>query len=128
MSNSLPDKPFPGIRVPEIIPTDGPKVWKELWNLLRANWGMEEDEYGMPERTKIPEHPSFVETTEEMYDDQLGAVPPAIMIRNAFACGEPWNHDPDGYPVYACFVNWGGRYFAAYMTPKQFRATFGNRT
>jgi hypothetical protein len=46
---------------------------------------------------------SWVTTTTRVQEDQLGCVPPAGYFRSGFAVGEPWDHTPDGQPIYLCF-------------------------
>lgn len=71
----------------------GPREWAELWSTMDAN----------------PE--AWVETTEEMYWEMLGCLPPRKMSANAFLVGEPLRHDERG-AVHACFVRVGGVYWA----------------
>jgi hypothetical protein len=54
--------------------------------------------------------PSWFETTREVYDNQLGAVPP-IYFRGGFMASEPADHDARGVPIYAALVEIGDRCF-----------------
>lgn len=49
---------------------------------------------------------SWVETNEEVYYNQLGAVPPIRMIGSAFMVGEAFD-----FNTYAVFMRVEGRYF-----------------
>jgi hypothetical protein len=66
----------------------------------------------------------WIPTTESMYWEMLGCVPPrAQRCCGAFLVGEANNTNVDGYPVYACFKHEpGDRYFARNLTVEQFRA------
>ena len=85
-------------------------VWDELWAAMRTHYVTNAD-YWVP-------------TTEDMSDDQLGAVPPEAMSDSAFLVGEPADHNADGEAVYACFWNRGSYetpdYVARYLTLKEF--------
>ncbi len=54
--------------------------------------------------------PGWFETTEAVYDNQLGVLPP-IYFRGGFMVSEPADHDGRGVPIYAAFVKVGPRYF-----------------
>ncbi len=69
---------------------NSPKVWLELWAEMRQNWENKSD--------------AWVETTAEMFYDQLGAVYPVAMIPGAFVMGEPWSTDSEGNYVHAIFA------------------------
>ena len=64
----------------------------------------------------------WIPTTEAMYWEMLGCVPPRAMRGGAFLVGEANNSNADGYPVYACFKQLGDNYFARNLTLEQFRA------
>lgn len=56
---------------------------------------------------------TWIETTEERYDDMLGAVPPASMDgRGAFLLGEPYS-DRGGKPTFHAFKREKGVYYAS---------------
>ena len=86
------------------------KSGKALWDEIQSNYYSGNDEW--------------VETTEEMFDEMLGAVPPVAMISTAFLMGEPWNHNDAGQAVYAAFKAKSGKCFAKYMTVNEFRSDF----
>lgn len=104
----------------EVLPTEAPLVWAQLWETMQREWNYKEYQL-----VDVPEKPRWVETTEEMYDSSLGAVPPVVMTRGAFLTGEPWNHTTTGKAVYSAFRQSEGKYFAMYMTRAMFRETFG---
>jgi len=54
---------------------------------------------------------SWFETTEDVYWDQLGSVPPYRHNGKAFVVGVPWDHTPDDIPIATVFVQVAGRYF-----------------
>ena len=81
--------------------------WNELWEVMRAK----PDEW--------------IDTTENMYINQLEAVPPRIQIRGAFLCGEPYTHNREGKAVYVAFRSIQGMVQAKYMTFEQFRREVG---
>jgi len=93
MSFVLPVEAYPCI----------PQEWKDLWQ-------------------KMNDFPFFwIPTTENMYHDQLGSVPPAAQSSNCFLAGEP-HHSNDQYEnVYACFVHTKLGYFAKYLSLKEYR-------
>jgi hypothetical protein len=76
--------------------------WSDLWNAMDAH----------------PE--TWQPTTQNMYDEMLGALPPQAMKHNAFLVGEPKTHNAAGFPVYACFRIVGGKYEAKHLTEKEF--------
>lgn len=79
-----------------------PMEWKDLWQ-------------------KMNDFPFFwIPTTESMYHDQLGSVPPARQANGAFLVGEAHHSDDQGKNVYACFVHTKLGYFAKYMSAKEF--------
>jgi len=53
---------------------------------------------------------SWRETSEPIFWDQLGSVPPACSHGDAFAVGEAWTHSEDG-PIHAVFCVVEGRFF-----------------
>ena len=81
--------------------------WKDLWDAMDA----------YPDK--------WQPTTREMSMEMLGALPPAAMTSTAFLVGEPKTHNKDGFPIYACFRNVGGKYEAKYMTLKEFKELRG---
>lgn len=61
-------------------------------------------------------------TTAHMFDEMLGAVPPAAMGGGAFLVGEASNHNAQGGEFYACFRHHANdTYSARYMTKREFR-------
>lgn len=67
-------------------------------------------------------------TTESMFYDMLGAVPPAAMGGGAFLVGEASHHNAQGEAVYACFRQISDEYAARYMTRREFAAFLSIRT
>lgn len=77
--------------------------WKELWDAMDAH----------------PE--AWIETTEGMYHEMLGCLPPRAMWAGKFLVGEPLRH-VNGEAVHACF--WekpDGSTWARNLTVEQFR-------
>lgn len=66
----------------------------------------------------------WIPTTESMYWEMLGAVPPRAQRGGAFLVGEPLRHNENGQAVHACFKQSGDDYFARNLTLEQFRAEF----
>ena len=80
-----------------------PLVWGELWAAMDA-------------------HPTrWHATTEQMFHDMLGAVPPTAMGGGAFLVGEEVRDNENGEPVFACFRGSHGGHAARYMTRREFR-------
>ncbi len=79
-----------------------PLVWGQLWDAMKAN----------------PD--TWVETTGEMYMAMLNVLPPKRMTGWAFLVGEPDHDNAKGETVYAGFKRAGDRYFARYLTVRQF--------
>jgi hypothetical protein len=84
-----------------------PLEWAELWAAMDAN----------------PD--AWIETTEAMYWEMLGAVPPRKMIGQNFLVGEALCDNSEGYPTYSCFTKFGDTYKAKNMTLKEFMAEHG---
>lgn len=84
-----------------------PLEWQALWDAMDAN----------------PD--AWVPTTEAMYWEMLGAVPPRKMIGQNFMVGEPLRHDAQGQAIHACFTKFGETYKAHNMTLDQFMAEHG---
>jgi hypothetical protein len=81
----------------------GPLEWAELWAAMR------------------PEPHHWVLTTQNMFDEMLGAVPPRAMGNGCFLVGEADHHNNEGRAVYACFKHiHGGGIEARYMTSAEF--------
>lgn len=80
-----------------------PLVWADLWAAMR------------------PEPHQWILTTEHMFDEMLGALPPADMGGGAFLVGEANHHNAAGDAVYACFKRVGLEFEARYMTRTEFR-------
>jgi hypothetical protein len=83
-----------------------PLEWKALWDAMDAN----------------PD--AWIPTTEAMYWEMLGAVPPRSMIGRNFLVGEADHHNSEGYPVYSCFTKFGDIYKAKKLSYKQFMEAF----
>ena len=84
-----------------------PLEWKELWDAMDAN-------------------PSeWIPTTEAMYWEMLGVVPPRKMIGEQFLVGEALRSDGNGEAVYSCFTKFGDTYKAKNMTVKEFMLEHG---
>lgn len=61
------------------------------------------------------------EVSEEKYTDMLEVLPPQRMATNGFLVGEPYDHDHDGRPRFALYMQELDRYyFAGYATTKDF--------
>ena len=84
-----------------------PLEWQALWDAMDAN----------------PD--DWIPTTEAMYWEMLGAVPPRKMIGRAFLVGEALRDNDEGYPIYSCFTKFGETYKARNMTLKQFMSEHG---
>jgi hypothetical protein len=80
-----------------------PLEWKELWDAVDAN----------PDQ--------WIETTEAMYHEMLGVVPPIAQKAGSFLVGEALRHNADGQSVHACFKQKCCRFFARNMTVSQFK-------
>ena len=79
-----------------------PLEWKELWDAMEAN-------------------PSeWIPTTEAMYWEMLGVVPPRKMIGQQFLVGEALRHNSESEEVYSCFTKFGDTYKAKNMTVNEF--------
>jgi len=87
---------------PADYPSGKPLEWAELWAAMKA----------APQR--------WQPTTEHMFYEMLGAVPPRDMANGAFLVGEPDHHTADGQAVYACFKQVGEEYETRYMTHADF--------
>jgi len=81
--------------------------WQALWDAMDAN----------------PD--AWIPTTEAMYWEMLGAVPPIKIIGQNFMVGEPLRHDSQGHAVHACFTKFGETYKARNMTLEQFMSEHG---
>ena len=85
-----------------------PLEWQELWDTMKSN-------------------PSeWIPTTENMYWQMLGALPPTKMLGANFLVGEPEQHNGKGEAVYACFTKFGDTYKARYLTLVEFMAEHGH--
>ena len=63
----------------------------------------------------------WVETTEDMFHEMLNIVPPRAQTCWAFLMGEAWDSNADGKAIYEAYkADGNGRYFAKYMTVKEF--------
>lgn len=84
-----------------------PLEWQALWDAMDAN----------------PD--TWIPTTEAMYWEMLGAVPPIKIIGENFMVGEPLRHDAQGQTIHACFTKFGETYKARNMTLQQFMSEHG---
>lgn len=85
-----------------------PLEWQALWDAMDAN-------------------PSeWIPTTEAMYWEMLGVVPPRKMLGQNFLVGEPVRHNSEGEPVYSCFTKFGDTYKAKNLTLYEFMAEHGH--
>ena len=66
----------------------------------------------------------WIQTTEKMYWDMLGAVPPRAHTNGAFLVGEASHSNAEGRNMYACFRKTGGQFYAKYLTIDQFKREF----
>jgi hypothetical protein len=85
-----------------ITNSEGPKVWQSLWNEMK----------NQPFQ--------WVETTQEMYYEMLGCVPPIRQKGGFFMVGEPTSHNENGEALYAAFNKNNGRFYAKYLTLSEF--------
>jgi hypothetical protein len=79
---------------------------------------------GEQQRTPI----SWSETTEQVYDEMMGALPPAFWLTNGFLVGEPNDHEADtGEPRFDGFKHKDGKFYAASrpMTRAEFKRDVG---
>lgn len=81
-----------------------PLEWAQLWAAMDSAPG------------------SWIPTTENMYWEMLGCVPPAAMGNGGFLVGEAHHHNENGEAVYACFRQNGETFEACYMTKREFSA------
>ena len=81
--------------------------WDALWDAMDANPG------------------EWIPTTETMYWEMLGALPPRKMVGDNFMVGEPLRHNADGLLVYACFCKFGDSYKAKNLTLREFMEEHG---
>jgi len=77
--------------------------WAPLWDAMKAT------------------PTAWIPTTEEMYWEMLGCVPPRAMAGRTFLVGEADHHNSDGFAVYACFKKFKEDYSARYLTLAQFK-------
>jgi len=82
-------------------------TWQRLWDAMEA----------------APE--AWIETTEDMYWEMLGALPPAKMLGQNFLVGEPLRHNEKGEAVYSCFTKLGDTYKAKNLTVAEFMLEHG---
>ena len=72
------------------------------------------------QRTPITWQP----TTEQVFDDMLGCLPPALMLAGGFLVGEPFDHDAgNGQPRFQGFRQCGESFFQSNrpLTRAEFR-------
>lgn len=82
--------------------------WQELWDAMDAK----------------PD--AWIPTTESMYWEMLGAVPPEKMIGANFLVGEATRHNSQGEAVYSCFTKCGDTYKAKNLTVAEFMREHGH--
>ena len=67
----------------------------------------------------------WVPTTEKMFYDMLGALPPMKLRTDGgwtgFLMGEPVNHDAQGDAIYSAYICVDGKFYAQNMTVKEFK-------
>lgn len=66
----------------------------------------------------------FTPTTEARYREMLEVLPPAVWTGLGFLVGEPHDHNAEGQPRFACFVQRGDKFFevSRALTVAEFRA------
>lgn len=77
--------------------------WQPLWDAMEAQPN------------------EWIPTTEKMYWEMLGVLPPRAMTGNAFLVGEPLRSNEHGESIYSCFTRIGENHRARNLTLKQFR-------
>lgn len=93
---------------PTSTETATPLEWSALWTAMQANYDAKSDAWTL--------------TTQHMFDEMLGVVPPVAMRHGAFLVGEASDHNEHGQAVYAAFRQLPGNVFhAKYMTANEFR-------
>lgn len=85
-----------------------PLEWQALWDAMDAN----------------PD--AWIPTTEHMYWEMLGAVPPIKMLGRNFLVGEPLRSNGQGEAVYSCFTKFGDTYTAKNLTVAEFMREHGH--
>ncbi len=80
--------------------------WDALWNEMKRQW--------------MARKMTWTETTEAMYYDQLCCLPPERQSGCGFLVGEAAFSNANGKPVYSCFIQKDGKFFARYMTTETF--------
>lgn len=85
-----------------------PLEWQELWDAMDANPN------------------EWILTTESMYWEMLGAVPPIKMIGRNFVVGEPLRSNGQGEAVYSCFARFGDTCKAKNLTLAEFMLEHGH--
>ena len=81
--------------------------WQPLWDAMDASPN------------------DWIPTTEAMYWEMLGVVPPRKMIGQQFLVGEALRHNSESEEVYSCFTKFGDTYKAKNMTVNEFMAEHG---
>lgn len=85
---------------------NAPLEWQALWDAMEAS----------------PE--AWIETTEAMYFEMLGVVPPRAHIGGSFLVGEALRSNGKGESVYSCFTRVGNNFKAKNLTLKEFKEGF----
>ena len=68
---------------------------------------------------------AWIPTTENMYWEMLGAVPPIKMLGTNFLVGEALRSNSQGEEVYSCFSKFGDTYKAKNLTVAEFMHELG---
>lgn len=76
--------------------------WEQLWDILKLN--LKQDKF------------EWVETTKNMFEQMLEALPPAYIENSKFAMGEPFSTDKNGNVVFICFKQVNNQFFAQLNT------------
>jgi hypothetical protein len=69
---------------------------------------------------------AWKETTGARFNEMLGCLPPAMMLKGGFLVGEPWDHDAgNGQPRYEAYREIAGKYYKSNrpMTRAEFRSS-----
>lgn len=83
---------------------------EELHNKAKENWKNN--------------HPEWLETDEDTFEELLECVPPRRQHKAAFMCGETFTYDSNNEPVFMACKREGGKYFGKLMTVREFNSEF----
>lgn len=81
---------------------DENKDWKEALNYIYSDFN------------------NIVEMSEDAYNHFLCCVPPKIIVRDGYVCGEPYSHTSTGQGIYLTAIHRVGKYYAQMGTVSQF--------